>query len=396
MPRSLRSDVDELYQKQNPTVNLYHDFAWRTDNSSSGVSDLTTQTTILRVDAPIAQGHGFVQAEYVDLDVKAFDSDDKFGTCAVVLNGCTPDSQSVKGTQLGVGWNDDRWAVDLGHTPQEFTVSNWVGGVTYSSDWRDIGYRLTASRRPLSNSLVSYAGAVDPVTRIEWGGVTSNGFTLGLSRDEGKDDGVWASLGLYSLRGQHVADNQKRMAMGGYYYRLVEQADERLRTGVTLMYMGYDKDLSEFTLGQGGYYSPQQYYSVSVPLNYAWRDADWSVALESSLGWSFAKTSASDFYPFDDSQSQLQNLLQPFDRRVVDPPDLSSSSSSSSGIGVRLQGLVERRLSDNLVLGSGIVWQHSEGYAPSRGLIYLRYTFDPWQGNLPLPVEPITPYADMR
>jgi hypothetical protein len=47
-------------------------------------------------------------------------------------------------------------------------------------------------------------------------------------------------------------------------------------------------------------------------------------------------------------------------------------------------------------LGSGIVWQHSEGYAPSRGLIYLRYTFDPWQGNLPLPVEPITPYADMR
>ncbi|MNO03727.1 Cellulose synthase operon protein C precursor [compost metagenome] len=61
-----------------------------------------------------------------------------------------------------------------------------------------------------------------------------------------------------------------------------------------------------------------------------------------------------------------------------------------------MQGLVERRLSDNLVLGGGIVWQHSEDYAPSRGLIYLRYTFDPWQGNLPLPVQPISPYAEMR
>jgi tetratricopeptide (TPR) repeat protein len=396
MSRSLRSDVDKLYQQQTPTVNLYHDYAWRTDTGSSGLSDLTTQTTILRVDAPIAQGHGFVQAENVDLDVKAFENDDKFGTCAVVVGGCIPESQSVRGTQLGVGWSDDRWAADVGHTPQEFTVSNWVAGITYKSDWRDIGYRLTASRRPLTNSLVSYAGAVDPVTGIEWGGVTANGFTLGLSRDEGGVDGLWASLGQHWIKGQHVADNQKHTLMGGYYYRLVERADERLRTGFTLMYFGYDKDLSEFTLGEGGYYSPQHYYSASVPLNYAWRDADWSVALESSLGWSFAKTSASDFYPLEDSTSQLEGLLQPVGRQVVSAPDLRSDSSSSSGIGVRLQGLIERRLSDNLVLGSGIVWQHSEGYAPSRGLIYLRYTFDPWQGNLALPIEPITPYADMR
>ncbi len=396
MLRSLRSDVDELYQQQTPTVNLYHDFAWRTDNSSAGVSDLTTQTTILRVDAPVAQGQGFVQAESIDLDVKAFDSNDQFGTCAVVVDGCRPDSQSVRGTMLGVGWSDERWAFDLGHTPQEFTVSNWVGGVTYSSDWRDIGYRLTASRRPLSNSLVSYAGAVDPVTGIEWGGVTSNGFTLGLSRDEGEADGIWASLGWHWYKGKHVADNQRRMAMGGYYYRLIERADERLRTGLTLMYMGYDKDLSEYTLGQGGYYSPQQYYSVSVPLNYAWRNADWSVALESSLGWSFSKSSASDLYPLDDSPAKVESLLEQFNRELVDDPSVRSSSSSSTGIGVRLQGLVERRLSDNLVLGSGIVWQHSEDYAPSRGLIYLRYTFDPWQGNLPLPVEPISPYAEMR
>jgi hypothetical protein len=396
MPRSIRSDVDELYQKQNPTVNLYHDLAWRTDNSSSGVSDLTTQTTILRIDAPVAQGQGFVQAEDINLDVSNFSSTDQFGLCAVVQGGCATASQSVRGNMLGMGWHDDRWAFDLGHTPQEFTVSNWVGGVTYSGDWSSLGYRLTASRRPLTNSLVSYAGAVDPVTGTRWGGVTANGFTLGLSHDNGGDDGMWASLSSHWLIGQNVENNQRRTAMGGYYYRLMERADERLRTGLTLMYMGYDKDLSELTLGEGGYYSPQQYYSVSVPVNYAWRNADWSALLESSVGWSFAKIDSSDLYPKNNSEAELQSLLAQSNRTLVDNPSLNNSGSSSNGINVRIQGLVERRLSDNLVLGTGITWQHSEGYAPSRALLYLRYTFDPWQGNLPLPVEPISPYADMR
>ena len=396
LPRSIRSDVDALYQKQNPTVNLYHDFAWRTDNSASGVSDLSTQTTILRIDAPVAQGQGFVQAEQVQLDVSSFASNDQFGLCAVVQGGCAKGAQSVNGTMLGVGWHDDTWAFDLGHTPQEFTVSNWVGGVTYSGDWDSIGYRLTASRRPLSNSLVSYAGATDPVTGTKFGGVTANGFTLGLSHDEGGKDGVWASLSSHWLVGENVENNQRRSAMGGYYYRLVERADERVRTGLTLMYMGYDKDLSESTLGQGGYYSPQQYYSVSVPVNFAWRDANWSAFLESSVGWSFAKIDSSDLYPKASSASDLENLLAQSGHTLVDDPTLTKAGSSSNGVNFRVQGLLERRLSDNLVLGGGITWQHSEGYAPSRALLYLRYSFDPWQGNLPLPVEPISPYADMR
>ncbi len=395
LQRSIRSDVDGLYQKQNTTVNLYHDFAWRTDNSASGVSDLTTQTTILRVDTPLEQGQAFMQAEQVQLDVSSFASTDQFGLCAVVQGGCAKGAQSVNGTMLGMGWHDDTWAFDLGHTPQAFTVSNWVGGVTYSGDWDSIGYRLTASRRPLSNSLVSYAGAVDPVTGTRFGGVTANGFTLGLSHDEGGKDGVWASLSSHWLVGQNVENNQRRSAMGGYYYRLVERADERVRTGLTLMYMGYDKDLSESTLGQGGYYSPQQYYSVSVPVNFAWRDANWSAFLESSVGWSFAKIDSSDLYPKDSTVSDLASLLGTGQTLVTDPT-LTKSGSSSNGINFRVQGLLERRLSDNLVLGTGITWQHSEGYAPSRAMLYLRYTFDPWQGALPLPVEPITPYADMR
>lgn len=411
LPRSLRQDVEDVYQQQNPTVHLYHDIAWRSDNTTPGVSDLLAQTSILRIDAPVAEGRGFVQAENIDLDAGAFDTDadgqhrERFGTCALRLrnratgallpDGCPGETQRARGSTLAIGWQDERWAVDIGHSAEGFPVANWLGGVSFASDWNSLNWKLTASRRPVSDSLLSHAGAVDPVSGVRWGGVTANGLRLDLSHGTSAVDGVWASLGAHWLRGENVANNSRRSAMGGYYYNLIQRADERLQTGLTLMYWGYDKDLSEFTLGQGGYYSPQRYYSLGIPLDYAWRNADWSVRLEGSLGWAYATTQASELYPLEGAGANWLSSVQQAGFTAEDVNQVKSAGSTR-GANIRLQGLVERRLSDHLVLGGGLAWQHSEDYAPSRALLYLRYTFDPWQGNLPLPLEPISPYAQMR
>ena len=411
LARSLRSDVDELYQRQTPTLHLYTDYGWRSDNASAGTSDTDTRTTILQLDLPVADGTGFLRAEQLNMDAGKFKADsdgqvrENYGTCNVKYNrkgtdgpdfsGCSDSSQSANGTMMAAGWKNEVWNVDIGRTPDNFKVPNWLGGVAYSSKIGSLGWTLTGSRRPLSNSILSYAGATDPNTGITWGGVTSNGVTLSLSHDEGGVDGVWASLGQHWLRGKNVENNHKSTAMAGYYYRLVERADERMRTGLTLMYWGYDHDSSEYTLGQGGYYSPQKYYSIGVPLNYAFRTANWSVSLESSVSWSYAKTDAHDLYPLSGLNDKLIQGLDEQGFKLADGLG-QSSSGSSTGIGYRLQGLVERRLSDHLVLGGGLLYQHSDSYAPSRAMLYLRYTFDVWQGNLPMPVQPLIPYADFR
>ena len=114
------------------------------------------------------------------------------------------------------------------------------------------------------------------------------------------------------------------------------------------------------------------------------------------MSWSKSKSDSSDLYPLDNSVSQLTDVLNQGGYDIVSDPSLTKSGSSSSGIGYRVQGLVERRLSDNLVLGGGVLYQHSDDYAPSRAMLYLRYTFDVWQGNLPMPVQPLIPYADFR
>lgn len=386
---SLKSDTDSLYREHNTSIQVQQDFGWRGDSAAKGLSDLKKHTTMVRLDTPVAGGIGFVQAEHVRLRSKRPERY-LFGLCSKIQGDCDPGSQNASGSGLAFGWQGENWSWDLGHSPFGFRQKNWLGGITYSSHWRELGYNLTLSRRPMSNSVVSYAGAVDPVSGKKWGGVTSNGATLGLSHDQGGTGGVWASLGAHKLSGQHVQDNRRLTAMAGYYHRLVDAVDRRARAGLTLMHWRYDKGLDEFSLGQGGYYSPQRYYSVGVPFSYAWRNYDWSVLLEGSLSWSTSSYKGGDRLYVRNADWRISQAGY----RVDSGARLRNNSTSSSGWGARSGILAERRLSDHWVLGGGFDWGYSKDYSPSHAFLYMRYLFKPWRGNLMLPIEPLTPYAD--
>lgn len=404
LARSLRSDLDALYRQRNTHVTLMHDYGWREDDGTPGTSELSTQSTLLHVDTPWQEGTAFARVERIGMDAGSFEPNDQgrytpdFGSCQFVgqtadgktLPACPGGSQTASGSLLALGWQGSRWAFDLG-TTQGYAINSWLGGATVNGDLGQVGWSLTASRRPMSNSLLSFAGARDRPTGVRWGGVTANGATLGLSWDQGGDNGVWASLGHHWLYGENVADNQRTRAMAGFYHRVVEKADERVRVGVTLMHWRHDKDLSGYSLGQGGYYSPQRYSSVGVPVSYAWRNYDWSLLLEGSVSWSQAHSGSSRLYP--DAHINRKVLAQ---YGVDSNLDAMTEASDSSGLGYRLRGLFERRLSDQWVLGGGFDWQHSDDYAPSHGMLYLRYLFEPWRGNLALPVTPLEPYSEWR
>ncbi|MDF3934422.1 cellulose synthase complex outer membrane protein BcsC [Pseudomonas citronellolis] len=407
LKRSLRSEVDRLYQWQSPTVTIHQDYGWRDNDGASGISDLTTSTTMVHAEMPVGEGRGFARVEQVALRASSFDTDadglhrEAYGSCSFrgntasgpVATGCPGGSESADGTTLALGWQNDRLSADIGTSPLGFEEQNILGGVTYSGKTWGTGWSLSASRRPLNNSLLSYAGAKDPRTGVSWGGVTATGATLGLSRDQGGVDGTWASLGYHLLRGDNVKDNSRFRAMGGYYYRLIQRVDEELRVGTTAMYWTYERNLGGYTLGQGGYYSPQRYYSFGVPVSYAWRNPDWSIYLEGSLGYSWAHSDAERAFPVN---SVNDDILAQY------PPLVSSNigelrgGDDNKGVGYLAQALAERRLDDHWVLGGGFTAQRSKDYAPNRVLLYLRYSFDPWQGNLPLPVNPLKPYADFR
>ncbi|WP_230492492.1 cellulose synthase complex outer membrane protein BcsC [Martelella alba] len=381
LKRGIRRDAAELARQQDGVVTLDQDNS--TSNGSGGTSDYTARTTQLQADMPFGAGRAFLRADRVQVSAGTFAASngvyhEVFGACADV--GCRADTrQNAAGTSLAAGWGDSRWQGDVGSTPLGFAVEDWVGGLSYSDDWRHIGWTLTASRRPLSNSLLAFGGARDPVTGITWGGVRASGVNAALSYDRGGADGVWSNVGAQRLTGRNVADNQRVRVMTGYYHKMINDDDRRLTVGLNGMWWHYQKDLSGYALGQGGYYSPQRYVSLAVPINYRQRRDNWSWQLGGTLGWSAARTDDHPRYP-------LPDLIPPgtSDRNAIE------AGGSSTGVGYTLQALIERRLSAHWFLGAGVDIQQAKDYTPSHGLIYVRYSLAGWLGDLDSPPQPLT------
>lgn len=384
LKRGLRSDAADLYRQQDVNVTLDHEY-WGS-SGTPGYSDLKAHTTMLQVDAPLSDGRIFFRSDMVNMDAGSFGGahTEKWGTC--YEHGCDSNfNQRANGASVAVGWRNDTWEADIGTTPMGFDVVDVVGGVSYSSDLGPIGYTVNAHRRPISSSMLSFAGQRDPNTNTVWGGVRAAGAGVSISYDKGEAHGVWSSLNMDQITGKNVADNWRARWMTGYYYKLINENNRRMTVGLNNMLWHYDKDLSGYTLGQGGYYSPQQYVSFSVPVVWRQRTENWSWQVSGSVSWSHSKTNDQRRYP-------LSNLIP----NETDYPDkfAMETGSGSSGVGYTAQLLVERRLSSHWSLGAGVDIQQAKDYTPSRGLIFLRYSQQGWQGDMDMPPQPLVPYAD--
>ncbi|WON77084.1 cellulose synthase complex outer membrane protein BcsC [Serratia sp. UGAL515B_01] len=387
LKRGIRSDAADLYRQQDVTVTLDHDYM--RSSGTGGVSDFKAHNSMLQVDVPFYDGRAFFRTDTFQLYAGTFATDggqhfETFGTCNTV--GCSGDErQKTTGTSVAVGWANDRWQADIGTTPMGFEVVDWVGGVAYSVDWNHIGWTLGASRRPVSSSLLAFGGTRDPNTGVTWGGVRASGISLSASYDRGEANGVWANLSAHQLTGQNVEDNLRQRLMAGYYYKMINEDNRRATVGLSTMFWHYQKDLSGYSLGQGGYYSPQQYVSLAIPLNYRQRTDNWSWEVGGSVSISHTKTNDEKRYPIP---SMVPDLLP--DKYAIE------SGSSSSSVGYTLRALAERRLSTHWTMGASIDIQQAKNYTPSHMLLYLRYSLGGWQGDLDLPPQPLTPYSEFK
>ncbi|HHH2196640.1 TPA: cellulose synthase complex outer membrane protein BcsC [Yersinia enterocolitica] len=390
LKRGIRADAADLYRQQDTRVTLDQDY-WGS-SGTGGISDLSAFNTMAQVDTPLADGRAFFRSDIIEMNASTFANTkgvykEKFGTCYKA--GCEGDiRQRASGTSIAMGWQNEHWATDIGTTPMGFEVVDVVGGLAYSNSWNHIGWTATASRRPLSSSLLAFAGTRDPNTNVTWGGVRANGVSLGASYDRGEANGVWSDLSYHYLTGQNVADNQRLRFMTGYYYKLINEDNRRFTIGLNGMWWHYQKDLSGYTLGQGGYYSPQKYLSLAIPVNYRQRTDNWSWELGGSVSLSHSATNDRARYP-------LQSLLNNSIKSISDRNDLDYGDSSN-GVGYTLRALIERRLSSHWTLGAGVDIQQAKDYTPSHALIYLRYSMAGWQGDLDMPPQPLVPYADFK
>jgi len=298
--------------------------------------------------------------------------------------------QEDKGVALSLAMQTDNVNVDVGTTPLGFTIKNVVGGLSLTGDFDGFKLKGGLSRRPVTDSVLSYAGTLDPRTGDAWGGVLKTGGKLDLTIGD-DTGGLYAALGAYSLTGSKVKDNRLIDFGIGAYWKAYQTTDTSVTIGLNLTSMSYQYNLGHFTLGHGGYFSPQRYIALGVPFDAAGRRGRLAFQVGGSLGLQSIKQDDAPYYPDD---AALQSAWETTAGLFGGTFSTRYSATSSSGLGYKLFAKLEYNINNKLVVGGRISSDNSSNYNQQQGLIYLRHAFDGVQQPIAYPPKPLRLFSE--
>jgi tetratricopeptide (TPR) repeat protein len=323
-----------------------------------------------------------------DLDLSDVNKAQRFGSNALAMGlvGSGSTSQDQQGVGIGAKWAYRDWMVDVGSSGIGFAVDNVIGGLQWQPTLRRFRFGFSASRRPVTDSLLSYAGTQDTLSGVNWGGVVSNEGRFDIAYDDGQY-GLYGNAAYAGLDGERVASNTKIQLGGGLFWQAYEDEDQRVTAGVDITYFGYDKNLSHFTLGQGGYFSPQHYTSFGVPVTWSGRHDRVSFGLTGYLGLQTFNEDDSPFFPNNpDLQAQLETLAQSTASLNTFFP-----GQSKTGLSYSFNANVAFQIQPKLAVGGSVSLDNARDFAEQAGMVYVRYFFQPQHQPLAFPPNPVTP-----
>jgi hypothetical protein len=270
-----------------------------------------------------------------------------------------------------------------------FQVANVVGGLSYRDNLGDLQLKLDLSRRPVTDSLLSYAGTRDDVTGRTWGGVTATGGRVEIGVEQGRF-GLFGYGGLHALTGKNVVSNSRFEVGGGAYYKVLQEADMEFTAGVSVTALGYKRNLRYFTLGHGGYFSPQRYFSLALPLELAGRYGKMAYKLDGSIGIQNFRENSTAYFPGDATQQANWETVATANS-VAAPTGVTYRSfypsQSKSGLGFRLGAEAEYQFAPQWMVGGKVGIDNASSYTQTSGMVYVKYSFDPIYTTPKLPVK---------
>lgn len=295
----------------------------------------------------------------------------RFGTNALGNTaGFQNSAQTDSGLAASLAYESNWLRADVGSTPIGFRIRNTVGGLRlHAPSGTNLRFLGELSRRGVNESILSYAGARDDRTGQDWGGVVATGGKLGLTWDDGHVG--WYGLGSYHrLTGDEVASNKRTGATGGFYVRAIDRPGQRLTAGADLTFYRFEKNLRHFTFGHGGYFSPQRYMALTLPVDWTARNGNLVYQLSASVGVQHFRENETPYYPDDPGlQSSLEGLVG-----LGSGLSRYSGQSKTGGV-VGIGAAAEYQLASQFFLGGHLSFDNSRDYRQTIGGLYLRYSF---------------------
>lgn len=360
---------------------------FRNRTGEAGLSGLTDIEAPHEGRIKAGNGHIVVTATPVMLDGGSSATDvptlARFGAgLSRSASGGSPGSETASGIGVAVAYEGKRLKADIGTTPVGFPYQDLVGGVRYNGAFTSrAGYSLAVMRRAVTDSLLSFAGSRDASAGLKWGGVTRSGVRGALSWDDGIS-GLYVSTAFDYYDGHHVERNFSGKSSGGAYTRLLRGADQTLTLGVNATWMSFSKNQSYFTYGQGGYFSPQQYVILNIPVEYAGRTGPFAYDLNASFGVQHYQQNAVRYFPLDAGMQSQAAANAATSQAVGLDPGAIYPARSKTGIAYSLAARGEYQVAQQLAVGATASFGNAYQYREWTAAVYLRYSFTP-QGGVP-------------
>lgn len=303
-------------------------------------------------------------------------SDHQLGKCATVSSvfcqGPIQDAHGKISNQFagGIGLNVNyvnRWfSADVGSTPLGFPIVNIVGGLEFAPHLtRNLVLRMSGGRRMVTDSELSYAGQRDPVYGHKWGGVTRD-YGHGMLEWGHPLWSLYAGAGFAYLDGTHVVSNTELDVEAGVNAIAWQDKEKRqtVRTGLDFSYYDYHRNSYLFSWGQGGYFSPQGYYAIMVPVTWQGHYDRWTWLLRGEGGFQHYHSDAADYFPLNDG-------LQPKAQGIK-----TEGAQSASGAAGNVMGRIVYQITPSLRLGAQIGYSRAGSWSEVTGMLLAHYTLD--------------------
>ena len=387
-PTRAEEEITRIEARRDPRIEI--GFEKLSRNSSNGTSTYHGTETPMVGWWPVGyDGHGFVHVDQVSVNAGQLTQDDAplFGKLGVRPSSLPPPfAQKVDGTSVGMGYEGDELSWDLGMVGIGFPVQNMVGGIRKGWEANKVNYALEIFRRPQTNSLLSYAGARDPATGEIWGGIAYTGVGSRVAHTFGQFN-TFASAEYGLLRGKNVLDNNRLALRTGIDKYVLRRENMWVNLGLTLTHWRYKENESFYTFGHGGYYSPQSYTSVNLPVEWAGRSGKLSYLVRGSTSYAWTNEKRMPYYPTD---SALQSDAVKSGNNI----DLGFyPGGDGGGKGYSLRLATEYQVTPHLAIGGYHNMDRTAFYTPNLTFIYLRYLFKTHSESVRFPPITARPYS---
>ncbi len=374
----IQSGIDDMSRKSGPRAELRTGYRQR--SGETGLSKLKELTGAVEVSTGVGEGRVSAKAEAVVLDGGRPTGSGlaRFGRNATAeAQGIVAQqpsrlteakTQHAAGVAPSMAYQSSLLQAEIGTTPLGFDDMEvtWRAAVTPRFS-PHASARAWFERRPVTDSVLSYAGTRDPVTGMRWGQVMRTGGGLSLSYDR-DGVGIYGDLSYNRYRGIDVRQNRSFQANVGGYMPFIRGAHSSLVGGVNVNYQDFANNQNYFTYGHGGYFSPQSFFSVSFPVRYSLDTDRLEVRASVAPGYQSYDQDQVAIYPTDaTAQAVLDGLKAQND-------DVRSfyDSLSKTGVALSADGSIYYRLSPSTRIGGEIGINTFGNYDEFKSLIGIR------------------------